>query len=136
LRIKANIQTGMEQIEGLRERLTPDYPQIALRELLFNAVMHRSYQSNTPIRFYWYSDRIEIQNSGGLYGDVTPETLTQICSYRNPIVADCMKSLGFVNRFGYGIQRAMSMLQDNGNPAPEFKIDDKVFLVTIRRRPE
>jgi ATP-dependent DNA helicase RecG len=110
LRIKVNIQTGMEQMEGFRERLTPDYPQIALRELLFNAVMHRNYQSNTPIRFYWYSDRIEIQNPGGLYGDVTPETLTQICSYRNPIVADFMKSLGFVNRFGYGIQRAKAML--------------------------
>jgi ATP-dependent DNA helicase RecG len=98
--------------------------------------MHRNYQSNTPVRFYWYTDRVEIQSPGGLYGEVTPETLTTTSSYRNPVIAECMKSLGFVNRFGYGIQRAISLLEQNGNPSPEFKIDDKVFLVTIRKRPE
>jgi ATP-dependent DNA helicase RecG len=50
--------------------------------------------------------------------------LTATNSYRNPVIAECMNSLGFVNRFGYGIQRAMSLLEHNGNPAPEFKIDD------------
>ncbi|NGZ07336.1 MAG: transcriptional regulator [Magnetococcales bacterium] len=134
-RLKSNIQTGMEPTSTLRERYIYDYPQIAVRELLLNAIMHRDYQSNTPVRFYWFSDRIEIQSPGGLYGEVTPQTLTQINSYRNPVVAECMKSLGYVNRFGYGIQRAQKLLQDNGNPPPEFQMDDRVFLVTIRRRP-
>jgi ATP-dependent DNA helicase RecG len=133
-RIKTNIQTGIEQTGVLRERLTPDYPQVAIRELLLNAVMHRNYQSNTPVRFYWFADRIEIQSPGGLYGEVTLETIKQINSYRNPAVAECMKSLGYVNRFGYGIQRAEALLQQNGNPPPEFTVDDKVFLVIIRKR--
>lgn len=133
-RLKANIHTGIEQSDGLRERLVPDYPPIAVKELLLNAVMHRDYQSNTPVRFYWFADRVEIQSPGGLYGEVTPTTLRQTSSYRNPVVAECMKSLGYVNRFGYGVQRAEALLQQNGNPLPEFQIDDKVFLVTIRRR--
>lgn len=134
-RLKANIHTSLEQVSALREKLTPDYPEGAVRELLLNAIMHRDYQSNTPVRFYWFADRIEIQSPGGLYGEVTKETLTSVNSYRNPILAEGMKSLGYVNRFGYGIQRAEHLLQTNGNPPPEFEIDDKVFLVTIRRSP-
>ncbi|MCY4222672.1 MAG: hypothetical protein OXD35_13635, partial [Thiotrichales bacterium] len=57
----------------LRERTETDYPPVAIRELLLNAIMHRSYESNAPVRFYWYDDRIEIQNPGGLYGMASPE---------------------------------------------------------------
>jgi len=52
IRLKANIRTGMESTSALRERLIPDYPQMAIRELLINAILHRNYQSNTPVRFY------------------------------------------------------------------------------------
>lgn len=133
-RLKSNIHTGLEEASALRERLVPDYPQIAVRELLLNAIMHRDYQSNTPVHFYWFSDRIEIQSPGGLYGEVTPETLTQVNTYRNPVIAECMKSLGYVNRFGYGIQRAKALLAQNGNPPPEFEIVHPVVLVIIRRK--
>lgn len=121
--------------EGFRDKEAPDYPEWALRELFHNAVMHRDYQSNTPIRFYWFSDRIEIQSPGGLYGEVTKETLDRRNSYRNPVLAEAMRSMDYVNRYGYGIQRARAMLSANGHPPPEFEIDDKVFLVIIRRRP-
>ena len=133
-RLKTNIHTSLEQTSALRERVVQDYPTVAVRELVLNAVMHRDYQSNTPVRFYWFSDRVEIQSPGGLYGEVTPATLTQTNSYRNPVIAECMKSLGYVNRFGYGIQRAQKLLADNGSPPAEFQIDDKVFLATIRRK--
>lgn len=123
------------QGEGFQDRAAPDYPEWALRELFHNAVIHRDYQSNTPVRFYWFADRIEIQNPGGLYGEVTPATLTRCNSYRNPVLAEAMKSMNYVNRYGYGIQRAQSLLANNGNPEPKFDINDKVFLVTVRRRP-
>lgn len=135
-RIKSNIQSTLHSVSVLRERLLPDYPEVAVRELLLNAVMHRDYQSTTPIRFYWYSDHIEIQSAGGLYGSVTKDTLTRRSSYRNPVIAEAMKALGYVNRFGYGIQRAQAVLQQNGNPPAEFDIDEHVFHVTLRKRPE
>lgn len=134
-RLRTNIHTALEPVSALREKLAPDYPEGAVRELLLNAIMHRDYQSSTPVRFYWFADRIEIQSAGGLYGEVSPETLTSASSYRNPILAEGMKSLGYVNRFGYGIQRAQHLLQINGNPPPEFAINNKLFLATIRRRP-
>lgn len=134
-RLKLLIQTSMRTINSLEERLLPDYPEWALRELLMNAVMHRNYDSNTPIRFYGFNDHIEIQSPGGLYGEATPENFPTRNSYRNPVIAEAMKSLGFVNRFGYGVQRAQALLSQNGNPPAEFEFDEHSVLVKIYRRP-
>ncbi len=133
-RLKVNITTSLQQVSALREKLLPDYPEGALRELLLNAIMHRDYQSNTPVRFYWFEDRVEIQSPGGLYGEVTPATIMRRSSYRNPVIAEAMKALGYVNRFGYGIQRAQALLAANGSPPAEFEFDERAVLVTVRRR--
>jgi ATP-dependent DNA helicase RecG len=46
-----------------------------------------------------------------------------------------MKSLGFVNRFGYGVQRSQALLAKNGNPPAEFELDAHSVLVKVYRRP-
>jgi ATP-dependent DNA helicase RecG len=134
LRIKSLVQISMHRINALEERLLPDYPEWALRELLMNAVMHRNYESNTPVRFYVFDDHIEIQSPGGLYGEATVNNFPTRNSYRNPVIAEAMKSLGFVNRFGYGVQRAQALLKDNGNRPAEFLFDEHAVLVKIHRR--
>lgn len=117
-------------VSALREQQLTPYPNRAIRELLMNAVMYRDYQSNAPVRFYWFSDRIEIQNPGGLYGAATD--FPNQNDYRNPKIAEAMKTLGYVNRFGYGIATVQSTLQKNGNPPAEFTINQpKYFLVTV-----
>lgn len=65
-RVRLIIQTSMKTSSGFEERLVPDYPEWALRELLMNAVMHRNYDSNTPIRFYVFAEHVEIQSPGGV----------------------------------------------------------------------
>ncbi|MDD2740788.1 MAG: ATP-binding protein [Rhodocyclaceae bacterium] len=134
-RLKLLIKTTMHPISTFEEKLLPDYPEWALRELLMNAVMHRNYDSNSPIRFYAFSEHIEIQSPGGLYGEATPENFPTRNSYRNPVIAEGMKSLGFVNRFGYGVQRAQALLEQNGNPRAQFEFDEHSVLVKILRRP-
>jgi ATP-dependent DNA helicase RecG len=133
-RTRILIQKSLKSISGLQEKILPDYPEWALRELLMNAVMHRDYESNTPIRFYVFNDHIEIMNSGGLYGEATRENFPTRNSYRNPVIAEAMKVLGFVNRFGYGVQRTQSLLKANGNPPAEFEFDEHSVLVKISRR--
>jgi len=135
-RLKVIIQTRMRSLGGLKEQLIPDYPETALRELLMNAVMHRNYDSNSPIRFYVFEDHIEIQSPGGLYGEATRENFPSRNSYRNPIIAEAMKSLGFVNKFGYGVIRAKDLLGKNGNPPPAFEFDEHSVLVKVFRRSE
>jgi ATP-dependent DNA helicase RecG len=133
-RIRLLIQTGLQAVDGLQEKLIPNYPEWALRELLMNAVMHRNYDSHTPIRFYAFSDHIEIHSPGGLFGEATAENFPTRNSYRNPIIAEAMKSLGFVNRFGYGVQRAQALLKQNGNPPAEFTFDAHTVLVRVFQR--
>ncbi len=134
LRTRVNIHTTLGPVSLLREKTISNYPEAAVRELILNAVLHRDYLSNTPVRFYWYADRIEMQNPGGLFGEVTLESLTGRTSYRNPVIAEAMKTLGYINRYGRGIQRAIDTLAANGNPPPVFDADERVFQAVIRGR--
>jgi len=103
-----------------------------------NAVMHRNYEtSNAPTRITWFNDRIEIQNPGGPFGQVTVESFGKpgVTDYRNPTVAEVMRNLGFVQRFGVGISIARQELSDNGNPELEFVPDVNHVLAVVRKAP-
>jgi len=133
--VDLHIEAHPATASTLRDRLIVNYPRLALRELLMNAVLHRSYESNTPIRFYWFSDRVEIQSPGGLYGEATPENFPNQNSYRNPVLAEAMKALGYVNKFGRGVLRAREDLRRNGNEPAEFRFDANYVLAIIRAHP-
>ncbi len=120
---------------ALREELVWDYPENAVRELLVNAILHRDYQSNQPVRFYQFSNRIEIQNPGGLYGDARPENFPNVNDYRNPVIAEVMAVLGYANRFGRGVARAQKLLEDNGSPKAAFTLEETHFLAQIPKHP-
>lgn len=112
------------------------YPLRAIRELLFNAVIHKDYQSNAPVKLYEFSDRIEISNAGGLFGKARPENFPDENDYRNPALAEAAKNLGFMNAFNIGVKAAISALQKNGSPPPEFiKDQPTTFLVKIFKKP-
>jgi ATP-dependent DNA helicase RecG len=115
----------------------PTYPAIALKQVIRNALLHRSYvDANTPVRFTWYSDRVEISSPGGPFGGVTPENFGQpgVTSYRNPTLAEAMRTLGYAERFGMGLQIVRQSLEGNGNPPAEYRVDDHFVHVTIRAR--
>lgn len=119
-------------ISVLREKDVLNYPYKALRELLMNAVMHRDYQSNMPIRLYQYDDHIEIMNPGGLYGQARPENFPNVNDYRNSVIAETMRSLNYVNMFNHGIREVQGLLKENENPPAEFNVNLlTVFWVKI-----
>lgn len=135
--VKGNIVKSKLQRDGsMQERNVYNYPPWAMRELVMNAVMHRDYESNAPIYIYEFSDRIEIINSGGLYGEARPENFPRASDYRNPVLAEAMKTLGYVNRFNFGVRNAQNELVTNGNPLAEFMLDVPTkFGVTIKIHP-
>lgn len=136
-RLEAFVETSIIQkrpspVSVLQERILVNYPQWAIRELLMNAVMHRDYSSNTPTKFYQYKDRIEIINPGGLYGNANPENFPDVNDYRNPIVAEALKVLGYVNKFNRGIARVQKELIENGNGPAVFSVNKiTVFAVNV-----
>ena len=110
-----------------REKTIINYPNNALRELLMNACMHRDYQANMPIRLYQFDDHIEIMNAGGLYGEARPENFPMVNDYRNPIVAEAMKEMKYVNMFNQGVKRVQDMLRENGNREAVFDVSKIKF---------
>lgn len=122
-------------LHNLGEEHQYNFPLSALKELLYNAVIHRDYQSHAPIRFYEFTDRIEISNAGGLFGKARPENFPQENDYRNPTIAEAAYNLGYVNRFNVGVKRAMAALEKNGNPTPKFIYDQATsFSVIIYKK--
>ena len=108
--------------ESFQETTLRNYSYWALRELIMNAVMHRSYESNAPVYIYEFSNRIEILNPGGLFGEANAQNFPYASDYRNVVIAEAMKILGYVNRFNYGVRRAKDELVKNGNGEPEFDL--------------
>lgn len=106
--------------DSFQEQIIRNYPYWALREFVMNAIMHRSYETNAPIYIYEFPNRIEILNPGGLFGDANPQNFPNASDYRNVVLAEAMKTLGYVNRFNYGVKRAIDELVNNGNDKPDF----------------
>jgi len=137
-KLKVHISTRVDLVTNDTERRLVDYPLVALQQLVRNAVMHRTYENTyAPIRITWFNDRIEIISPGGPYGIVNVDNFGQpgITDYRNPHLAEALKVLGYVQRFGVGIATARRALLKNGNPPPEFDARSHHVLAIVRRAP-
>lgn len=120
--------------DDLTDDNVADYPDVALHELFINAVIHRNYDdSTTPVSINHYSDRIEIQNPGSLFGDLTKDQFPGGTAYRNPVLSEAARTLGFANRFGRGIAIANSLLQKNGSPILEYVVGENHLLMIVRK---
>ncbi len=133
--LRVNIETAVVFAGQPTETRRPSVPFEALQQLVRNALMHRSYQgTNAPIRVSWFDDRVEIQSPGGPFGQVTVENFGTpgMADYRNPTIAGVLHQLGYVQRFGVGIEIARERLAANGNSAPEFQVTPSTVNVVVR----
>ncbi len=133
----AHNRTAVDFLSGPVEVRDSTYPLDAVQQLVRNAVMHRTYEdTNAPTHVYWFDDRIEVRSPGGPYGAVNPGNFGQagVVDYRNPILAEAMRVLGLVQRYGFGIPAARRLLRAAGHPAPEFRVDASWVHCTVRAR--
>lgn len=134
-KLKAHLFTSVDIVGSDRERRASAYPLAALQQIARNAIMHRTYEAtNAPVRISWFDDRIECLSPGGAFGIVTRQNFGQpgVTDYRNPNLAEAMRVLGYVQRFGVGISTARRLLKDAGHPPPEFTVEDGFVNVVIR----
>lgn len=133
----AHNRIAVDITSGPIEKRTALYPIEAVQQLTRNALMHRTYEAtNAPVHVYWYNDRIEILSPGGVFGAITAENFGEpgFIDYRNPNLADAMRTFGFVQRFGMGIPIARKLLAEAGHPAPKFAINGTHAWATILAR--
>ncbi len=113
----------------------PEYPVVAVREIILNALIHRDYSVHTedsPIRVIIYSDRLVVENPGGLYGRLTVNDLGKIpADTRNPFIAGNLEVLiNTENRFS-GIPTIYEEMEAAGLKPPVFESFRGNFKVTL-----
>ena len=136
-KLDAHNRISVDFTSSDHEERRSTYPKAALRQIAYNAVMHRTYEAtHAPVRISWFDDRVEIMSPGGPYGGVTAENFGHpwIADYRNPSLAESMRVLGLVQRFGMGISIARRELLGNGQPEPTFQIQPNWVHCILRAR--
>ena len=133
--IERNTRTAY-RIEGLRRQNIPEYPMEAVREAITNAVMHRDwFFDGANVFVEVYTDRIQVISPGSLPKGLTLADLGQMSIRRNPLIADLLHRIDFIEKAGTGIRRIRDGAKAVDCPEPEFGADHFV-TVTFRPNPE
>jgi ATP-dependent DNA helicase RecG len=133
-KIIAHNRVAVDVTSSSTHRITSDYSLPAIQQILYNAILHRTYENtNAPVRVYWYDNRIEIYSPGGPYGNVTSENFGKIgiTDYRNPNIADVMKVFNYIQAFGRGIGIANEECRKIGSPVPKFETNESQVVCTF-----
>ena len=114
----------------------PEYPIKAVREAILNALVHRDYSvhtENVPIRIEMYRDRMEIINSGGLYGRISIDALGKVRpETRNAALANMLELLRVTENRYSGIPTMRREFTEAGLPAPRFSAVHGEFTVVMK----
>ena len=105
--------------------------EVVLSELIINAMIHRDYHINAPIKIVMFDDRVEIINPGKLTNSLTVEKIKRgISIHRNPILNSIARYVLNYSGRGSGIKRVLRT-----NPNVEFinDIEKEEFRCTIPR---
>lgn len=113
-----------------------EYPLKAIREAILNALVHRDYSiytEGTPISIEMYRDRIEIKNSGGLYGYSNLKDLGRMRpGTRNPALTNMLELLKITENRYSGIPTMLAEAKRFKLPEPEFLQKHGEFTVIFR----
>jgi len=97
-----------------------EIPPIAIREVLMNAILHRNYHINAPIKISIYSDRIEFFSPGGLPGPIdTSELESGITYVRNTSIAKILWEAKYIEKMGSGFITLFKSYRKEGLLPPE-----------------
>lgn len=136
--IRRNIKSAtIINQDGKRED-KDEYPMIAVREIVLNALIHRDYSihtENSPVRIMIFKDRLEVENPGGLYGRMTVDKLgTTAGDTRNPFIANAMEVMHLSENRYSGIPTIKREMEKANLPPPAFISRNGTFKVILYNR--
>ena len=118
--------------EGLLRIEKGPYPEPALREMLLNALVHRSYMG-AAVQLRVYDNKLSLWNQGNLPDEITYESLKHhhISSPRNPLIADICFRAGYIDSWGRGTLKIINTCKLFGLPEPTITALNGGILVTL-----
>jgi len=109
-----------EVIERALRRTLQLYPEVAIRELLANALVHQDLEVNGRVTVELYDDRVEISNPG--LPVIDPERFIDGYESRNERMTDLMRRLKICEERSSGIDRVVAEAEIHQLPAPDFRL--------------
>jgi len=130
------INMGMK-IQGIYRQDVYELPPDSVRELIANAVAHRSYLEPGNIQVAIYDDRLEVTSPGMLLNNVTIQKMLEGYSKpRNPAIARAFAYMKIIEKWGTGIPRIFRECKEYGLPEPKLMDFDGDFRVNMYRNVE
>ena len=127
------INMGM-QIQGIYRQDVYELPTDSVRELIANAVAHRSYLEPGNIQVAIFDDRLEVTSPGMLLNNVSIKKMMEGYSKpRNPAIANAFAYMKIIEKWGTGIPRIFRECREYGLPDPELIDFDGDFRVNMYR---
>ena len=123
-------------IKGFESELRFEIPEVAIREVIVNAIAHRDYTIEAPIRIIIYKDRIEVHSPGKLPNTVTIESIKLGGSHvlRNPTIYNLLSKMGLVTDLGSGVRRVTQIIKESLGKEVSFIETEGEFTVIIPRK--
>ena len=113
-----------EVIEQALRREVKMFPEVAVRELVANALIHQDFnESGTSVLVEIYDDRMEISNPGKPF--ISPDRFIDEYQSRNERLADVMRRLGICEEKGSGVDKVIQAAEVFQLPAPDFRVGER-----------
>lgn len=121
-----------EEIQGADRKKIEIIPEVAFREAIANALIHREWDMASQIRVSMFDDRIEIVSPGGLPPGITEEEYLsgKLSVLRNRNLANVFYRLGLVEIFGTGIMR-IKQLYEESLKQPDFAASENTIKIVL-----
>ena len=132
--LKNNMKT-YSTIENLKRKDKEEYPNVVLREVIVNALVHRNYSiTGSKVRILMFQNRIEFHSPGRLPNTVTIEKMKIGVSYaRNPFLVKYMENLRYIDQLGRGIPMIIKTMKNLGAAEPTLEVSGEEFVLTVYR---
>ena len=105
------------------------YSQVAVRELIANALVHRDYSLSGQVRVAIEGTTLSVSSPGGFPDGITIDNLlTAPPQARNPLIADAFKRAGLVERTGRGVNRVYRYQLALGRPQPDYSRSTRAWV--------
>ena len=122
---------GMQRVER------DEYPVAAVREMILNSLVHRTYKG-APTQIRLHDGDFSIWNDGVLPEGITEEDLKKVhrSKPRNPLIADVCFKAGYIDSWGRGTIKIIEACKEAGLPDPVLKEQQGGFLSKIYKSTE
>lgn len=119
-------------IEGSKRKLIEKIPEMAFREAIINAIVHRVWDISAHVKVSMHPNRIEIASPGSLLTGISKDEYLngQVSMFRNPKLGSVFFRLRYIEKFGTGISRIKNAYEES-LVKPEFVFFENSISVVL-----